>query len=122
MDIPQAIPYNAEGAITAYSIVKAGASGGVLQASAVADLILGVTTEIPAATGENCDVQIDGVVPLKSGGVIALGARLTTDASGNAVTAAPAAGTNNSLVGIALEAAAAGDVFRVKIQLGTVQG
>ena len=92
MDMPQAIPYNAEGAINAYSIVKPGASGGVLQAGAATDKLLGVTTEIAAASGDNCDVQVEGVVLVKAGGAIAAGDPLTSDASGNAVTAAPAAG------------------------------
>jgi len=42
---------------------------------------------------------------------------------GRCVTAAPAAGANVRLVGIALEAATAvGDVIRVLIEFGSMQG
>src|SRR2546430_530118 len=122
MMTPNTLPFNAEGALNAYSIAKAGASGGVLQAAAATDKILGVTTEIASATNDRCDVQVDGVVLVKSGGTIAQGDFLTSDASGNAVTAAPGAGTNNRLVGIAVEAAVSGDIFRVKLQPSSLQG
>jgi hypothetical protein len=122
MDTVHIIPYNAEGSIAAYTIVKGTATGGVLQAAAVGDKLLGVTTDIAAVTGENCDVVINGPTFVKAGGTIAIGDVLTSDASGQAVVAAPSAGTNNRIIGTALEIAASGDVFRASILAGSFQG
>jgi hypothetical protein len=122
MQTPLAMAFNAEGAIAAYSIVKAGASGGALAAAAATDKILGVSTDIAAAQGETVDVLMDGICFVTAGGNIAQGDLLTSNAAGAAVTAAPAAGSNVRLVGIAMEAAVAGDVFRVMLQPGSLQG
>jgi hypothetical protein len=92
--------YLAEGAITANTIVKVGAADyGVLAAAAVGDKSIGVSTDVAAASGERCDVMHAGIADLKLGGTVARGDLLTSDASGFGVTAAPAAGTNNRIVG-----------------------
>lgn len=116
--------YIAGGAIAAFTIVKLGASDtAVVAAAAVADFLVGVSGDIAAASGERCDVIMSGIAFVLAGAAITRGAVLTTDASGRAVTAAPAAGTNNSTIGRALEsAAAANDVIRVLIAPGTFQG
>lgn len=114
---------NAEGAIGAYTIVKVGANDhGALAASAVSDFIIGVTGSVSAASGERVDVIMDGIATVTYGGTVARGALLTTNASGQAVTAAPSAGTNNRVLGIAMVSGVSGDLGAVLIELGTTQG
>ena len=123
VDFDSILPCTAEGAINKYSIVKFGANDyGVLQAGASTDKILGVTTEIAAASGEPCDVITDGFASLALGGTVTRGDWLTSDASGNAVTAAPSTGVNAQVVGKALQSGVAGDVIEVLVEVGVIQG
>lgn len=115
--------YNAGGAIAANSIAKIGANDyDVLQAAAPADFLLGVTTEVAAGSGERCDVIQEGIADLKINGVVTRGALITSDASGLGVVAAPGAGTNNRIIGIALISGVAGDIIPVQLSPGSVQG
>lgn len=115
--------YTAEGAISANRFVKVGAADyGVLQAAAVADKIIGISTEIDAATGERTDVVHEGIADLKLGGTVARGDLLTSDATGQGVVAAPAAGTNNRIGAMALISGVIGDIIPVKVIQGTFQG
>lgn len=115
--------YTAEAAISANRIVKVGAADyGVLAAAAVSDKLLGISTEIDAASGERVDVIHEGIADLKLGGTVARGDFLTSDASGQGVTAAPAAGTNNQIIGKALVSGVSGDVIPVLISLSMLQG
>lgn len=115
--------YLAEAAISAARIVKVGANDyGVLVAVAVADKIIGISTEIDAASGERIDVVHEGIADLKLGGTVARGDFITTDASGQGVTAAPAAGTNNQIVGKALISGVSGDIIPVLIAPSMLQG
>lgn len=115
--------YLAEAAISAARIVKVGAADyGVLTAAAVSDKIIGISTEIDAASGERIDVIHEGIADLKLGGTVARGDFLTTDASGQGVTAAPAAGTNNQIVGKALVSGVSGDIIPVLIAPSMLQG
>lgn len=115
--------YSAGGAIAAYTIVKFSGAETVVAAAAVSDALVGVSHDIAAASGERVDVAHDGIVFVVAGAAFGQGALLTSDASGRAVAAAPAAGTNNRVIGIALEAAtAAGDVVRILLSPGQIQG
>jgi hypothetical protein len=115
--------YAAEGAISANRIVKVGAADyGVLQAAAVSDKLIGISTEIDAASGERIDVVHEGIADLKLGGTVARGDLLTSDASGQGVTAAPSAGTNNRVIGMAVIAGVSGDVIPVLLSIGSFQG
>jgi hypothetical protein len=115
--------YSAEGAILANRFVKVGAADyGVLQAAAVSDKIIGITTEIDAALGERTDVVLDGIADLKLGGAVGRGDLLTSDATGQGIVAAPAAGTNVRLGAMALISGVAGDVIPVKVIQGSFQG
>lgn len=115
--------YLAEGTITAQRIVKVGAADyGVLQAAAVGDKLIGIATEIDAASGERIDVVHEGIADLKIGGTVARGDFLTSDASGQGVTAAPSAGTNNRIVGMALVSGVSGDLIPVLLSVGSFQG
>jgi hypothetical protein len=115
--------YTAEGAIAANRIVKFGSNDwGVLQAAAAADALIGITTEIDAASGERVDVVHEGIADVKLGGSVTRGGPITSDASGQGVAPSPAAGTNNRVVGFALISGVSGDIIPVMISLGSFQG
>lgn len=117
--------YTAEGAISANRIVKVGAADyGVLQAAGAAatEFSIGVSTEIDAASGERVDVIHSDIADLKLGGTVARGAPVTSDATGQGVTAAPSAGTNNRIVGFALVSGVVGDIIPLFIAPGFMQG
>lgn len=124
MSIPDfARSYNAEGAIVAYSIVKIGANDyGVLQAGAATDKIIGVSTDIDSASGERCDVFHEGICYVKIAGTVTRGDWITSNASGLGVTAAPAAGTNNYVIGMALQSGVSGDIIEVMVDPTMIQG
>jgi hypothetical protein len=113
----------AEAAVNAFRIVKAGAADGqVLQAAAVGDKSIGVSTDIAAAINERCDVIMDGIADVTYGGAVTRGDLLTSDANGKAVTAAPGAGTNNRIIGIAVVSGVLDDVGQVNIAPSMMQG
>ena len=115
--------YNAEAAISANRFVKVGANDfGVLQGAAATDKLIGISTEIDAAINERCDVVLEGIADLKLGGAVARGDFLTSDATGQGITAAPAAGNNNRIGGMALISGVAGDIIPVKIVQSSLQG
>jgi hypothetical protein len=113
----------AGGAIAAFRIVRFSAADTVVQASAVGDGLIGVNDDAPALSGERCDVVMSGMCFVEAGAAFSAGARLTTDAQGRAVAAAPAAGVNNAIIGMAVDAAvAAGDIVRMMISQHSLQG
>lgn len=116
--------YVAEAAITARRIVKTGATDyAVLMAAAATDAIIGVADELGQATvNGRVDIVQAGIADVEFGGTVARGALVTADATGKAVAAAPAAGANNRVLGIALVSAVSGDIAPVLINLGTTQG
>lgn len=114
--------YVAGAAIAPYRIVKYSGTQ-VIQAAAATDLSVGVSRELGAdASGDRIDIWHDGIALIEAGGNVAIGAQVTSDASGKAVTAAPAQGVNNRVIGIALSAAVSGDIFDVLIAPCLIQG
>ena len=115
--------FTANGAIPARTLVTLGAvDGEVKQASASTDTLIGVTTEIDAADGETVDVVMGDLAIVTYGGNVSRGDYLTSDASGHAVAAAPAAGTNAKIIGIALYSGVSGDQQGIMIAPGQIQG
>ena len=115
--------FKAEAAIPAFTIVKNGTvDGNALAAAAVGDKLLGVTTDIAAAINERCDVILAGPADVLFGATVARGDLLTSDATGRAVTAAPAAGANNRIIGVALVSGVVGDVGQMIVSQGSAQG
>jgi hypothetical protein len=115
----------AGGAIAQFRLVRLGAANTqVLQASAAADALIGVSHQPGgAATGERCDVVINGTADVEFGAAVTRGALLMADANGRAITAAAAAGTNVRIIGVALtDAAALGDIGQVLLSPGSFQG
>jgi hypothetical protein len=75
------------------------------------ELVLGVLTNAPAS-GAQADIQVVGVGKVTAGAAVAAGAKIASNASGQAVTAA----IGDEVIGIALEAASAsGVVFKFLI-------
>ncbi|MBK5913276.1 hypothetical protein CCR84_02870 [Rhodocyclus purpureus] len=104
--------------------VKLGSvDGKVTTATAATDLIIGATMDVSPAIGERVDVVVVGIAYVEAGAAIVRGNLVTADSSGRAVTAAPAAGVNNRVAGIAVESAtASGDVIPVLLKQGQVKG
>jgi hypothetical protein len=116
-------------AIGAFLAVKFGADDQTITlATAVGDLTIGFTNEIAAVAadvtnGNLIDVVLDGVAEATAGAAITRGARLTINSTGQVVTAAPASGVNNQIIGIALASAASADeVIPVLMQRSIMQG
>lgn len=113
----------AEAAIAAYRIVKFGAAdGGYLQAAAATDSLVGVCESIGPASGERLDVVKVGLADVEFGGAVTRGGPVTADASGKAVAAAPAAGSNVRIIGFAEVSAVAGDIGPILVAPGVMQG
>lgn len=119
------LSYKAAAAIEAGRIVKFAAADNEVQKSAAAtDISLGVAANenFDVASGETVDVVVGGVCRVKAGGTITRGALLVSDANGKAVVAAPAAGTNNQIIGRALAAAVLDDLVDVLVIPVSTQG
>jgi hypothetical protein len=115
--------FTAGGAINPYRIVRFSAAETVVQAAAATESVIGVNTDLSVVLNERVEVMTHGVAWVEAGAAIALGAPVASDASGRGVTAAPAAGVNNRIIGFALDAAvAAGDQIRVLLSPGLMQG
>jgi hypothetical protein len=115
--------FTAEAAVTKRRIVKLGASDtAVLLGAASTDLLIGVSTEVDAVLGETCDVRLDGIAEVEFGGAITRGSYVTSDATGRAVAAAPGAGVNASVIGMAMVSGVAGDIGSVLLAQGRIQG
>ena len=115
--------YRAQGLITKRSLcVWGNADGAATLATGSAAPLLGVSAEIDCADQIICDVFREGLVDVIYGGVVNRGDPLTANATGQAVTANPAAGVNAYIVGFAEVAGVAGDVGFVFISPGRIQG
>ncbi|MBN0734593.1 DUF2190 domain-containing protein, partial [Pseudomonas aeruginosa] len=84
MNIPGLIAAKrASGAIAARRIVIHGSSDGLAaQAAGSTALLIGISTEIPAADGAVFDVIRSGLAPVEYGGNVTRGDALTADAQG----------------------------------------
>lgn len=115
--------YIAEAAIAANRIVKFGSTDDyVVQGAAATDSVFGVVGGIAPALGERCDVTLAGIEDVKLGGSVTRGGPVTSDATGQGVAAAPGAGTNNRIVGFALQSGVSGDVIPVQLAPSSLQG
>lgn len=121
---PVYYPFLAGATIAPNLLVKIGAADQtVIPGAAAADVVVGVSAQsITAASGDRVDVVMSGVYEVKSGGVITRGAPICSNGSGQGIVSAPAAGTNNGIVGFALEEAASGDLFACYINPSVRQG
>ena len=96
-----------------FKFVTLESDGQVDLADSAGENCIGVLLNNPAA-GAAATVAISGKVMVTSGGTIAAGAAVATDASGDAVTAA----STNIIMGYALEAAVDGQVMAIELIQG----
>jgi hypothetical protein len=114
----------ATGAITKRRLVTFGAADGAgVQASGSGAFIVGVNSDVDVAIGERASVFSTGnIADVEYGGAVTRGDPLTSDASGRAITAAPAAGANAFIVGYAEVSGVLGDIGSVYVVPGRIQG
>jgi hypothetical protein len=105
------LPAAADLSSSQFKLVTVNSSGQAALANATA-LVVGVLQNKPSAAGQAATVAVHGVSKAVAGGAITAGARVTADASGNAIAAASA---GDAVLGVALTGAASGDVFPVLI-------
>jgi hypothetical protein len=74
------------------------------------------------ASGDTVDVMHDGIADLQLGGTVTRGDLLTSDASGQGITATGTAGTNYRTIGMAIVSGVSGDIIPVLLTPGSFQG
>ncbi len=115
--------FNAAGTIPAYRIVKHdGTDGDVVVATDATDKMFGVSGLLDKVADETVDVVVVGVTLIEYGGNVTRDDLLTCDAEGKAVTASPAAGENNRVVGIAMESGIESQIGSILLAQGSLQG
>ncbi len=115
--------YTAEAAVKKHRIVQFGsADGQVIYADSATAKSIGVSMELDADAGDRVDVTRTGMPEVEYGGTIAAGDLLTSDAEGRAVVAAPGAGANARVIGIAEHAGVLGDIGCMALGFGSLQG
>lgn len=113
----------AEAAVAPRRIVAYGAADGqVIQAASTTATMFGCADSLGAAIGGRIDVHTDGVVEVEFGGTITRGGMVTADSVGRAVAAAPGAGVNARIIGIARVSGVIGDIGLVQLVPNQIQG
>jgi hypothetical protein len=103
------LPAAADLSAAQYKIVHINSSGQAAVSNATSNAV-GVLQNKPTAAGRVATVAYAGISKCVAGAAIAAGARVTSDANGNAITAATA---GDPVIGFAVTGAASGDVFPV---------
>ena len=115
--------FTAEATVAPYRIVKHGsADTNAVPASAVTDSMIGVSGQVQGDITKRVDVTMSDIAEVELGGTVTRGDWLTSDANGKAVTAAPAAGTNNNVIGRAMASGVLGDIAPVFLAQNRIQG
>lgn len=119
------LAFEAGATVNNFRLVKFGSGDRiVIQADAATDAIIGVAdvAATSCASGEKFDVVLEGIFPVTYGASVTRGQLLTANSSGQAVPAAPAAGSNVSIIGRAMVSGVSGDLGSVLINPGSLQG
>lgn len=90
--------------------------------AAATDVLSGVAQSEPSSANKSLVVATEGISKVVAGGTIAIGDLITSDSAGKGVAAAPNAGTNNWIIGVALQVAATGEKFSVLLGVQRIQG
>ena len=110
-------------AVTAFTVAKLGADDDTLAvAAAVSDSLVGIFQHATQNAGEEVRVMVIGISRAKCGETITRGQKLTVDASGQVVAAAPATGVNNHIIGLAMASGVSGDIVPVLLSQSVMQG
>lgn len=113
--------FRAASAVAQYLIVRAVANGEVAKAGAGTHAVIGVADGMGvAAAGGMLDVVQAGWAEVKLGGDVSFGDPLTANADGEAVEAAPVAGSVIRTVGFAMADGQDGDVIPVHVVPGMI--
>lgn len=109
-------------AIAKNRILKFGADElHVVVGAAATDKLIGVADNLGADAAEDrIDVIVSGIALVEYGGNVTCGDQLTSDGTGKAVTAAPAATASNRVIGVAMQSGVSGDIGSVLIYPGSV--
>lgn len=100
--------FTAESAVEGYRIVKPGASGGAVKATAATDLLLGTSaTQEDCPTGGLLNMALGPLPKVVLGGTVGAGVAITSNAAGKGVAAA----AGNRIIGFAEIAGVADDVI-----------
>lgn len=124
IDVNQCKGYKAGAAILRGQIVKLSADDTVTPCTAAADLSMGVAYDRQPTSGLSVSIVQGGEAVVLTGGAITRGNFVTSDASGRAVVATPAAGggTLKRVIGIAKEtASASGQTLTIQVLPGIVE-
>lgn len=115
--------YTADEVIPARRIVKFGTTDHhVALCTAATDLSVGVSELGCTAANDRVDIIRDDLVLIEYGGTVTRGQPLTADATGRAVVAAPAAGSNVRIIGFAEISGVVGDIGECFLSPGIMQG
>ena len=110
--------YEASVTIAPYKIVMfsdTAASAKIAAASANTSPVLGVSGGQGGVAGDMVDVIHAGIGLVTLGATVLAGAELTSDASGNAITAVPTAAVFMTVIGKALFPGVSGDIIEVLV-------
>lgn len=94
-------------------IVKLDSNGKIALADSATGLVVGVLQNTPDAS-EQAVYAFGGTAKVKAGGTVAIGDWVTTNASGKAIATTTA---GDVVIGRALEAAVADDIFEVQLEI-----
>lgn len=112
-----------QGAIAANSVIAFGtADNTVALATGPTSKIIGTSDNLDHTDGEQVDLEMRPMGEVKLGAAVTRGDRLTSNAAGLAVTAAPAAGVNAHTFGIAAKSGVATEVIPYIRALSVLQG
>ncbi|RUS64877.1 DUF2190 domain-containing protein [Pseudorhodobacter sp. E13] len=108
--------YEAAAAIAAFRIVgfADGAAGTTVEmTSANTDAAIGVSDEMGADLGDQCDIHLAGLASVELGATVTAGQPLMSDATGRAVPAVAAASSTRRVIGFAHAPGVVGDIIDV---------
>lgn len=106
-----------EAACDAYLIVKPGASGGVVPATAATDKIIGTKNFLAAESGAIGDVCLSDIPEVRLGGTVLPGDLLTSDANSKAIATTTA---GNRVFGVAMAGGVADDIIPYRYGLSQI--
>lgn len=110
---PKIITLEANAAISRGRILKFNGEK-VEHGAAAGDSLMFVSEDAAAAADDRVECIYDGGALVEAAGTIAAGAAITSNASGQAVTAA----AGNRIIGYAMQGAVSGDLFPMLISQG----
>jgi hypothetical protein len=114
---------NTSGTVGQYTLATPGADDNTfVQASGVTALLAGVFQFPPSTDQPQVRIRMSGISWVQISTAVTRGQPVTSDANGNGVPAAPAAGANNYIIGYAMASGVAGQLIPVLIAPQRIQG